>query len=65
MNISKSVNVALAKEGETKLWLSEQMGVSVETIYRRMAVNNPTSVSIQKFADVFNMKPSEFVALGE
>ena len=65
MNIAKSVNIALAKQERKKPWLAGKMGLSVDTLYRRIAVNNPTSESIQQFADAFKMKPSEFVALGE
>lgn len=65
MNIAKSVNVALAMHEKKKAWLADRMGISVDTLYRRISVNNPTSDSIQQFANAFEMKASEFVALGE
>ena len=65
MNIAKSVNIALATQERKKPWLAVKMGISIDTLYRRIAVNNPTSDSIQQFADAFGMKSSEFVALGE
>ena len=65
MNIAKSVNVALAMAEKNKPWLAREMGISLETLYRRIAVNNPKAESIQQFADALKMKPSELIALGE
>lgn len=66
MNIPKSIRVALAKQDMTRQQLAERTGVH-ETNISKM-VNGKYGISadqVESFAQAFDMKVSEFVALGE
>ncbi len=65
MDISKSVQIALIKAGKNKGWLAGQLEVSHQRVSQICGSTTCNSNLIQRMAGVFNMKPSEFIALGE
>lgn len=65
MNIKKSIEVCLDDTGMMKKKLAEKLGVSVQTV-SILCKSERCSTDMQvKLAEVFNMKVSEFIALGE
>lgn len=65
MNVGKSVKVAIAKSEKSVGWLATELGVGR---VRASVIANSEKASqetIEKLASVFNMKVSEFIALGE
>lgn len=65
MNVGKSVKVAIALNGKSINWLAEQLNVGrvrASVIANSERANQET---IEKLASVFNLKASEFIALGE
>jgi len=67
MNIGKSINMALAAQGNSNKWLSGETGISTNQLSRikQSKYGDPSGSTIRKLADAFNMQVSEFVALGE
>lgn len=66
MNIPKSIRVALAKHDMTRQQLAERTQIH-ETNLSKM-VNGRYGISsqqLERFAGAFDMKVSEFLALGE
>lgn len=65
MNIKRSINIALAKEDKDKSWLLEQLGMKQPQLSALIKANKANTATINRIAVVFNMKLSEFIALGE
>ncbi len=65
MNVKKAINQALLDHEQTQAWLSEQTGVQSQTITRMKRVNNASIEAMEKLADAFDMKLSDFIKLGE
>lgn len=65
MNIKKSLDMALAKRGQTKKEFAESIGVSKESLYACTYQTNVTTATIERLANGLGMKVSEFIALGE
>lgn len=65
MNLGKSINVARAKHGLQVKELAERLGISPTSLSQLSAQKSCTGATLQKLADAFGMKVSEFVALGE
>ena len=65
MNISKSVKIALAKNEKSMIWLAEQLGVTRQQASVLANKNGLNTKNIEKLAAAFDMKVSEFIALGE
>lgn len=65
MNVGKSIRVALAKKGMTHKQLAEQLGMRQTSLSQLAAQTSCTGATIEKLANAFEMKASEFVALGE
>ena len=65
MNIKKSVKIALAKADKRQGWLAKELGMKDATLSSILHVNKPSSANINKLAGAFDMKVSEFIALGE
>lgn len=65
MNIGKSIRVALAQKDMTKTDLAAKLGIHLTGISQFSNRECVKSETIQKLANVFEMKVSEFVALGE
>ncbi len=65
MNAGKSIKVAMAKRDITQKDLAERMGVSRQYVSQMISSEQIGIGTINKLADVFGMKVSEFLALGE
>lgn len=65
MNIAKSLNVALALKGMTRVALAKSMNVTTQSIYSVINRDKTNTASLKKIADALDMKVSEFIALGE
>jgi len=66
MDIKKSFNIAMAIRGLSQQDLAKRMGLS--KTYISLMVNMHKPLSMERLASVCNildMKPSEFIALGE
>lgn len=65
MNIGIAVRVALAKQDHDINWLADKLGVSHTRASKVARSTNVNSNTIARLAEIFGMKPSEFIALGE
>lgn len=66
MNIGKSLKIALARSGSTQREMSQDLGVSHVVLNRHFNnARNLTPVIIQQYADYFDIKVSELIALSE
>lgn len=65
MNIKKSVRVGLAYKGQTQAWLANQIGMNPDALSHALTRNTLNSKLIEKAASALDLKPSEFIALGE
>lgn len=65
MNVGKSVRVAMAKRDIKAKQLCELMGCSRQYVGQLMNGEQAGVGTINKLAEIFGMKVSEFVALGE
>ena len=65
MNIGKSMRVAMAMRGMRSSQLAERLGVAASTVSVMASRRTCSGAVLQKLAAVFDMKVSEFVALGE
>lgn len=65
MNIKKSINVACAQRGWSKKQLAEKMQVTRQRISNIGQQKSPRHETVEKLANAFGLKASEFIALGE
>jgi transcriptional regulator with XRE-family HTH domain len=65
MNLGKSINVARAKHGLKAKELAERLGMTQTSLSQLSAQTSCTGATLQKLAAAFDMKVSEFIALGE
>ena len=66
MNIGKSIRVACAQHDMSRQELSKKTGISTVTISKLSNDKaNCKNAYLEKFAEVFQMQVSEFIALGE
>ena len=65
MNANRSLRVALAKRDMNQTQLAQLAGLTQPSISGLASRQNWNCESLQKIADAFGMKVSEFVALGE
>lgn len=65
MNAGKSIKVAMAKRDITQKDLAERMGVSRQYVSQMIGSEQIGIGTINKLAETFGMKVSEFLALGE
>jgi transcriptional regulator with XRE-family HTH domain len=65
MNVGKSLKVALAKKGIRQNELAKRIGVTRQWIGRLANSERAGMGSIEKLAKAFDLKPMEFLALGE
>ena len=65
MNIGKSINLELINQGKNKAWLADQLKVTRQ--YVTVICKSPTCSGkmLDSLCEVFGMKASDFVALGE
>ncbi len=64
MSIKRSLNICMAKRDMKITDVAEKLGVTKQAIYNYMLKDARLS-TIDKLAKLFNMKTSEFLALGE
>lgn len=65
MDFNKIVLGLLKKDERSISWLARKMEKSRQNMASILSANNPTSKVIEDTSAVFNMKVSEFIALGE
>jgi transcriptional regulator with XRE-family HTH domain len=65
MDIGKSIRIALAQRGKKAVWLAGELGITKQAVSQLMTKRSATGATIKKLADAFNLKASEFIALGE
>jgi hypothetical protein len=65
MNIKKSVKIALINADKRQGWLANKVGMTDPALSTMLSTNRPHSSAIDKLAAAFDMKVSEFIALGE
>lgn len=65
MNIGKSIKVALAKKDMNQQDLAEKMKVSKPYVSQLAGREHAGMGTVVLLADAFDMKVSDFVALGE
>lgn len=65
MNLRKSIKVALAQRGMEQKALAAKLNMSQSSMSQLAAQESCTGATLQKLADAFGLKVSEFVALGE
>lgn len=65
MNIGKSIQIALITKGANKKQLSDSLGVRPEYVTVLCKRKYCSKKMMDKLCEVFEMKASEFVALGE
>jgi len=64
VNMSKSIKICLATKEKNNKWFAEQLGTSGQ--YASRLANGPNAWSrVEQLAGIFNMRVSEFIALGE
>lgn len=65
MNLRKSIMLALAHHDMRQKDLAQKMEMSQAGITQLMSQTSCTAVMLERLAEAFDMKVSEFVALGE
>jgi transcriptional regulator with XRE-family HTH domain len=65
MNLGKSIQIARAKHGLQVQELAEKLGMKPTSLSQLSSQKSCTGATLQKLAAAFDMKVSEFVALGE
>jgi len=65
LNLRKSIKTALAQRDMSQKALAEKLGMRETSISQLAAQTSCTGATLQKLAEAFEMKVSEFVALGE
>lgn len=65
MNLRKSVMIAMAQRDMKQKDLADQIGMSQGSMSQLLGQTSCTSATLQKLANAFDMKVSDFVKLGE
>jgi DNA-binding Xre family transcriptional regulator len=65
MNLRKSIKKCLAQHDMNQKDLAEKLGMRETSLSQLAAQKSCTGATLQKLADAFDMKVSEFVAMGE
>lgn len=65
MNIGKSLKISLLKNNMEQSDLAEKLGIHQSNISRIANCKTITTETLERLAVAFNMKVSEFVAVGE
>ena len=65
MNLKKSINVCLAENEKSTVWLQEVLGMSQPQFSSMMRRNSAQLSTLEKIANAFGLKISEFIAKGE
>lgn len=65
MHIGKSIRVAMAMRGLRRPQVAERLQVTGPTVSTMLSRQTCSGQTLQALANIFGMKVSEFVALGE
>ena len=65
MDLRKSLRVAIASKGVRNIDVAEYLGYTPQQITNWLREGNISSQNITKLSEYFEMKASEFIALGE
>jgi len=65
VNIGKSIKKSLADVEEDQVWLAKQLGCKRGYASRLANSEHASLTQIEKLSNLFKMKVSEFIALGE
>ena len=65
MDISKSLNICLQRENMSKGDLAKNINVTPQTVTSLAKCNHCSHSNLIKMCNLFKMKASEFIALGE
>ena len=66
VHIGNSVKMALIKRRKDRKWLQAKLGIAHRQQVDRLASEKTTKLTtVEELANVFEMTPSEFIALGE
>ena len=65
MNLRKSVMIALAQRDMKQKDLADKIGMSQGSMSQLLGQKSCTGATLEKLSTAFDMKVSEFVALGE
>ncbi len=65
MHVGRSVKMALAQRNRTIAWLAEQLSISNTRASNIANSRYVQSRTIERLANLFGIKPSELIALGE
>ena len=65
MNLRKSIKVALAERDMSQKDLAKKLCMSQSAVSQLAAQKSCTGPTLNKLADAFGLKVSEFIALGE
>lgn len=65
MNLRKSIKQCLLDKEMSQKDLAVKLGMSETSMSQLAAQKSCTAATLQKLADAFDMKVSEFVAIGE
>lgn len=65
MNIGKSLKISLLKNNMEQSDLAEKLGIHQSNISRIANCKTITTETLERLATAFNMKVSDFVAVGE
>lgn len=65
MNFRRSLKLALAQRDMTQKALAEKLKMRETSMSQLAAQTSCTGATLQKIAEAFDMKVSEFIALGE
>lgn len=65
MNFRRSLKLALAQRDMTQKALAQKLKMRETSMSQLAAQTSCTGATLQKIAEAFDMKVSEFVALGE
>lgn len=65
MNVKKSVQLLLLKNDRNMVWLAEELGITRQASYQLINRRTFTPANLERLAELFDLKVSEFIALGE
>ena len=65
MDVGKSVRIAMASEGINQTRLAERIGITRQSVSHICKQKTANSKYIDRLAKAFDMKASDFIALGE
>lgn len=65
IDVGRSIRIARARTGMSNRDIAERLGLHVVYVSKRANSPGATSEIIERFAALFDMTPSDFIALGE